>query len=182
MGVTRRHFSLVSSFLQQRGGGGGCHVGKGQESDATLGKGKNQMLRKGSAKPAVSSSPSMGSCTRERRKAAPDAGALSWSNVQRNAAEMAEAATLAAASPRRKSPAKKQQPLKIEKLIRKRHNPHNPKRVEVRARAPPTLPPAPCPAARPSPRLTRAPAPGRSTSSAGTDTAAAATAGSLSGM
>ena len=30
----------------------------------------------------------MGSSTRERRKAAPDAGALSWSNVQRNAAEM----------------------------------------------------------------------------------------------
>ena len=32
MGVTRRHFSLVTSFLKQRGG-------------ATLGKGKNQMPR-----------------------------------------------------------------------------------------------------------------------------------------
>ena len=116
-GVTARNGGNAAPFLTghlfpKAKGGRGCHVGKGQESDATLGKGKNQMLRKGSAKPAVSSSPSMGSSTRERRKAAPDAGALSWSNVQRNAAEMAEAATLAAASPRRKSPPKKKQPLK----------------------------------------------------------------------
>ncbi len=53
MGVTRRHFSLVTSFLQQRGVGSATlgkgknqmlrlYVGKGQESDATLGKDASQ--------------------------------------------------------------------------------------------------------------------------------------------
>ena len=74
---------------------------------------------------------------RKQRAAAPRD--LSFGAVQRKLAE--EGAAAAAASPRAK---KKAAPLQIEKLIKKRRNPKNQSRWEVRARSPDRSPRLTC--------------------------------------